>query len=254
MTSQTPDMQAVLERLDRFERQNRRLKQAALAVLILFAAAFMMGQARPTRTTEANKFVLRDADGRVRAELSMFADRPTLTFRDAKGFPVASIAGADDPFLTLNRAGSNEQVELLSSKDHYGLALYGKTVRAGLAVTKGSPGLDIFDEAGKERAMINLAGGDPSFVLFDANGRRRAVLTAFDGSPYLWMTDDKEKQRFSLGIEAKGPNLTLSDDEGFQTEIGNADLVTPETGESHKTSAASVVMIGKDGKVIWRAP
>jgi hypothetical protein len=28
----------------------------------------------------------------------------------------------------------------------------------------------------------------------------------------------------------------------------------PGTGESHKTSAASLVMFDKDGKIIWRAP
>jgi hypothetical protein len=38
----------------------------------------------------------------------------------------------------------------------------------------------------------------------------------------------------------------------FQATVGSTDLVTPETGESRKTSAASVVMFGKDGKVIWR--
>jgi len=37
-------------------------------------------------------------------------------------------------------------------------------------------------------------------------------------------------------------------------KIGSTGLMTPLTGESHKTSAASLVMSGKDGKVIWRAP
>jgi hypothetical protein len=184
----------------------------------------------------------------------MFADHPTLTFHDARGFPVASLEGGDDPFLTLNRAGNEVQVLLSASKDHYGLALYGKTVRAGLAVTKGSPALDIFDEAGKERATVDVTEGGPSFALSDANGKRRAVLTVFMGGPYLWLADDNEKQRFSLGLHANAPNLTLSDDEGFQTTLGSTDLVTPETGESHKTSAASVVMFGKDGKLLWRAP
>jgi len=31
-------------------------------------------------------------------------------------------------------------------------------------------------------------------------------------------------------------------------------LLTPHTGETHKTSAASVVLFGKAGKVIWSAP
>jgi hypothetical protein len=38
MTSQTPDMQAVVERLDRLERQPRRLKQVALLALVAITA------------------------------------------------------------------------------------------------------------------------------------------------------------------------------------------------------------------------
>ena len=34
MTSQTPDMQAVLERLEKLERQNRRMKRAGAAALV----------------------------------------------------------------------------------------------------------------------------------------------------------------------------------------------------------------------------
>jgi len=46
----------------------------------------------------------------------------------------------------------------------------------------------------------------------------------------------------------------LSDSQGYQTAIGSTDLSTPRTGETHKTSAASVVLIGKDKRVLWSAP
>ena len=48
--------------------------------------------------------------------------------------------------------------------------------------------------------------------------------------------------------------LRLQDKEGFGTHIGRTDLATPRTGETHKTSAASLVLFGKDGKVLWSAP
>ena len=70
----------------------------------------------------------------------------------------------------------------------------------------------------------------------------------------MGLTDDKEKVRITLSLLANAPNLMLSDDEGFRTEIGRTDLMTPLTGETHKTSAASLIMFGKDDKVIWRAP
>jgi hypothetical protein len=42
---------------------------------------------------------------------------------------------------------------------------------------------------------------------------------------------------------------------GFSMVLGTADLVTPTTGETHRTSAASITMFGngKDHKVIWKA-
>ena len=127
------------------------------------AAVGVMAQARPSRVVEANEFVLKDSAGRVRARLSMeVADRPTLTFYGKNGFIPASLAGGDEPFLVLNRAGSNEQVSLGASKTLYGLGLYDKTIRVGLSVQKGVPGLDLFDENGKRRAAITAASTGPT--------------------------------------------------------------------------------------------
>ena len=55
-------------------------------------------------------------------------------------------------------------------------------------------------------------------------------------------------------MSSGGPVLVLDDASGFATEIGVTDLVTPATGETHETSAASVVLLGKDKKVLWSAP
>jgi hypothetical protein len=155
----------------------------------------------------------------------------------------------------LSRAGNEEQVTLFAGKDHYGLALYGKTIRAGLAVLKRSPALSLFDEAGKERAEIDLSKGEPSLGLFDASGKRRAILTMLEGIPALLLRDDKEKG-FSLSVSANGPNLTLSDPQGFEMDLGSTSTVRVKTGATEQTSAAAIVMFGNDEKrnVIWQAP
>jgi hypothetical protein len=49
------------------------------------------------------------------------------------------------------------------------------------------------------------------------------------------------------------PTIELEDEQGFQTIIGRTDLEAVKTGESRKTSAASMVIIDKEGKVIWKA-
>ncbi len=68
------------------------------------------------------------------------------------------------------------------------------------------------------------------------------------------MATSSRSVSLALTVNANEPNLTLSDPEGFQTTVGSTNLVTPRTGETHKTSAASLVLFGKDGKVLWSAP
>jgi hypothetical protein len=48
--------------------------------------------------------------------------------------------------------------------------------------------------------------------------------------------------------------MQVDDAEGFAATLGATDLVTPRTGEKHKTSAASLVLFDKDKNVIWKAP
>ena len=220
----------LVERLERLERAHRRLKGFALAALVLAAALATIYATQPVpQKITAHEFDLMDDSGRVRAELHIdFGNRPTLTFRDANGFPLVTLAAGDQPSLCLMRAGNEEQILLTISKDYYGLGLYGKTARAGLAVTKGSPALSIFDETGKERAVLDLTAGGPSLDLSDARGY---PLTS---------------------INTKG--VMLYDGQGYRMDLGETELATPTTGATERTSAASIVMFGKDKKLIWRAP
>ena len=87
MSSPTLDWTAVVERLEKLERQNRRMKQACAAVLILAAAVLLMGQASPNRTVEANEFLLIDRKGRTLAELA--------TTEDALELPIMRFYGVE---------------------------------------------------------------------------------------------------------------------------------------------------------------
>ena len=48
--------------------------------------------------------------------------------------------------------------------------------------------------------------------------------------------------------------LYIVDDQGFSASVGVQGLVTPRTGETHKTSAASIVLFDKNKNVLWKAP
>src|SRR5215471_4399256 len=60
MSDQPPDV------IDVLERQNRWLMRGGLIGSLLVVAALIMGQARTSRTVEAEQFILRDAQGRQR--------------------------------------------------------------------------------------------------------------------------------------------------------------------------------------------
>ncbi len=170
MRPHDPTVQALAERVAKLEEQNRRFRKALMAALVAASAMAVMGQARTTRTLEANQFVLKDTSGTVRARLSMeMTNRPTLTFYRDKNLLSASLAGGDEPFLTLSRAGTNEQVVLGANRTFNGLGLYEKEIRAGLSVQNGNPGLELYDESGKPRVAIE-AGKSSDFIVLRGNG------------------------------------------------------------------------------------
>ena len=74
MISSVSEIQAVAERLERVERENRRLKRWGAVALIGIAAVVLTGQAKASRVVQAEKFVVQDAEGKVRAELGTFPD------------------------------------------------------------------------------------------------------------------------------------------------------------------------------------
>ena len=65
-----PTMETLARRLDKVERENRWLKLAGVVAVAVIAAVVLMGQATPSKVAkviEAEKFVLKDIHGKVRA-------------------------------------------------------------------------------------------------------------------------------------------------------------------------------------------
>lgn len=186
----TSEWPAMMNRLERLEKQNRSFKQIGTLGLILIGSVLLMGQASPKRTVEANEFVLKDSSARIRGRLSIKNDGPMLELLGNSGETGAVLAvGADGAGLSLG---------------------YGNSRYMPVNLTMGKSG--------------------PDLNLNDATGH------------------------IHLSILSGSPSLELLDKEGFITAIGGTDLKTPATGETHKTSAASVVLFDKDKKVLWKAP
>jgi len=91
-----PTMDKLVQRLDLMEHQNRHLKRIGSLVLVVIAAVVLMGQAKSSKVAkviEAEKFVVRDMSGKVRAALQISAEGgPSLDLYDKNGKNRASLA------------------------------------------------------------------------------------------------------------------------------------------------------------------
>jgi hypothetical protein len=77
-----PTIETLARRLDRVERENRRLKRSGVVALAVIAAIVLMGQAasklappgKPGKVVGAEQFIVHDARGGVRATLGTLPD------------------------------------------------------------------------------------------------------------------------------------------------------------------------------------
>jgi hypothetical protein len=125
------------------------------------------------------------------------------------------------------------------------------------------PELDLIDERGTTRVRLrggsDRVGGAANFSgvsVFDENGRERGMLDADENGAALAFMNVKGGDDALVraeGIMVSGP-VTVSDQQGFKATLGTTDLVTPRSGETHRTSASSLVLFDKDKTVIWKAP
>ncbi len=216
-------------RLVRLEKQNRRTKQIGAVALILVTSLLIMGQGSPKKSIEANEFILKDGSNNVRARLSVQEplDAPEMVFFDEKGRP--------------------------------SLELHGGYVSQGQESAKGG-GVALFDSKNNERASFLVDDNGAYLRLSDVTGSattllrenavlvRRGSVLIEDGALVAHSEDTK-----ATAIVAGG-SIEASDEQGFLARLGTGELVTPKTGETHKTSAAALVLFDKEKNVIWRAP
>jgi len=101
--------------------------------------------------------------------------------------------------------------------------------------------LAMYDNTGKIRVMLN--GSDIAFE--DAKGHLGGEL----GNGTLTLAG--ENNSFAM---LSPYNLNLQDQDGFLATLGVTNIVTPRTGQTQRTSAASLVLFDKNKNVIWKAP
>jgi hypothetical protein len=131
-----PDVKSLYERVERLERQNLWMKRIGAVAVLSAVVLLISGQAKvdTKKTVEANEFVLKDANGVVRAKLGMdgsmlLRDGPGLVLLDEQGHQrVAIVSAGQKAQITVNSATASTSSSMwagLPGEDGSGVAASG---------------------------------------------------------------------------------------------------------------------------------
>src|SRR3974377_2102646 len=97
MTSHGRELQAIADRIEKLEKQNRRIKRGGVTLFVAVSALVLMGQTMPTpHVVEAQKFVLKDASGNVRGWMGVIGEGSELTLGNINAQPMMQFVVSTD--------------------------------------------------------------------------------------------------------------------------------------------------------------
>jgi len=195
-------------RIERLEKQNRRFKMGALTLLVASISVSLLGQTTQTKKKstkpassaapaapatpeqiEAHSFILKDSNGKVRAELSMTGTGPGLKLRDEAGTALVT--------LSLNDDAPQGPLLLMSDPQH----------KAGVSISvlsgNGSQ-LSLVGERPDIQARMAVAPAGTSFEMSDADG-----FTTSIGNGLQTSKGKQPKQTTAASISLYGKDRKL---------------------------------------------
>lgn len=251
------------ERLDHLEhlcnrlaRQNRRWKLVGITALmgaVLFLVAGANQNDETPKVVEAQKFVLRDKEGKQRAVLEVSSKgAASLHLSDKDETPRIAFIVAEDgsPIATLQDEQGQSRVSFASSK------IFGGSV------------VNLMDPDGKVRLGLAVRdrGGVPTLDLRDKDANRRINLGVRpDGSSTFDILGEDESPRLRLSLSRDLPNLLLFDKDvkprlGLvvsPTGLVGLDIFAQDKRMSvglEKAGQMNLRIVGEDGKALFQIP
>jgi hypothetical protein len=166
MTTSTPTLAALSDRIAALERSNRRLRAVGwtIAVVAVGFATLAMGGDQIITVREVR---LTDDSGKPRVLLSV---RTGLSMVDAQG---------------------RARVVLNVDAEGPGLALYGETSQVGMIanVNRDGPALTLRDNKGHTRAMLAAIDQGPGLIFWNSNDEESAALISRESGGSLMLAD-----------------------------------------------------------------
>jgi hypothetical protein len=221
----------LLERIERLEKQNSRMKTAMSALCFCLGALLVMAQTIPRKTEdgrqriEAREIVLND--GGMKARLTP----DSLAFGRTSGREVEK--------TTITASG-------ISLSNRYAMEIK----PAGLmCIRDGVTRLDLnVGEIGAALAFKNASGAtgtmldESTLVLLNGNG----ILSLRPEHIFL--------QKGEADAFLTPTSLRIRDAERHKAVLGQADRASSSTGEKQTRHAASLTLLDKDDGVLWQSP
>jgi hypothetical protein len=167
----------LIGRLEKLERDNRRLKGSALAALVLATALATIYAAQPVpQTITAHEFNVVDSSGGVRVIVGTFSGKPGIAVFDPQHKPhaIMVVEPSGKPEIILGDLQGPRVGMMVDLSDRPNIALedaQGRP-RAVMALdSSGGPNISLFDPQGELRAGMVVSPGGPNIALWDAQGR-----------------------------------------------------------------------------------
>ena len=159
-----------------------------------------------------------------------------------------------------------------------------RTIEAGAITLKDSKGvariklmpagIEFYDAASKfagavrEDVTILNEVKAAQYSVFDTNGKDRILLAIHGERPSIQMINEEGRVRTAVGQEAIvlfgntndeynsiiADRVSIRDASSATATLGVTETLNTSSGKQNKTSAATLTLFGKDGKIIWRAP
>jgi len=189
-------VEGMVDRLDRLERQNHRLRALLAAISVACAAGVLMGLAGPSAgSLEAREFVLRDNKGQLRGRFFLDQGDPSLEMYDQRlgQRPREPVEVPSDalaiPRVRIGLLGDASYVSLRGSGGVMTAILSGSDSGASLRLSDGK------DKASAEFWVAERTG--TSITLTDGNGIIRTRVDATTDGPYIKVHGTEGKVLFS---------------------------------------------------------
>lgn len=180
MDSLTIETSKTHERIERIEKQNRRLKGALFVVaLSLLALALMGAKSGPH-------------DGQFR---HIIAERITI------------VDGAGQELIALGSSGEAIGLRVMNKAGQ-------RVVGLGVSADGGGSGMLIADDQGRPRIGLGLDEGLPSMAMVNERGRKIIAIGGDDRGYGLAVMDENEVERVALGFKEGASGFALYNEQG----------------------------------------